>query len=35
MEKTIPIETIPGLGEGRMKEMMKEGEFKYYVFDGL
>jgi hypothetical protein len=28
----IPIETIPGMGEGRIKENGGGGEFKYDIF---
>jgi hypothetical protein len=35
MEKTISAETIPGSGEGRMKENGGGGEFKYNIFDIL
>jgi hypothetical protein len=27
--KMIPVETIPGMGEGRIKENDGEGKFKY------
>jgi hypothetical protein len=33
--KMIPIETIPGLRGGRMKESNEGGEFKYDIFDTL
>jgi hypothetical protein len=33
--KMIPVETIPGLGEGRIKERGAGGEFKYDIFDTL
>jgi uncharacterized protein with ACT and thioredoxin-like domain len=28
----IPVETIPGMGEGRIKESSGGGEFKYGIF---
>jgi hypothetical protein len=28
-----PVETIPGLGEGRQKENDRGGEFNYDIFD--
>jgi hypothetical protein len=31
--KMIPVETIPGMGEGEIKENDGEGEFKYDIFD--
>jgi hypothetical protein len=31
----IPIETLPGIREGRMKEKPGGGEFKYDIFDTL
>jgi hypothetical protein len=33
--KMIPIETIPGMGERRIKENGGWGEFKYDIFDTL
>jgi hypothetical protein len=33
--KMIPVETIPGMGEGRIKERSGGGEFKYGMFDTL
>jgi hypothetical protein len=33
--KMIPIETVPGIGGGRMKESSGEGELKYDIFDTL
>jgi hypothetical protein len=34
--KTIPVETIPGMGGmGRIKENGGRGEFKYDIFDIL
>jgi hypothetical protein len=30
--KTIPVETIPGIGERRIKESSGGGEFKYDYF---
>jgi hypothetical protein len=33
--KTITAETIPGMGEGGMKENGGGGEFKYDIFDIL
>jgi hypothetical protein len=29
------VETIPGMGEGRIKERSGGGEFKYGMFDTL
>jgi hypothetical protein len=34
-EKMISVETIPGVGEGGMKENGRGGEFKYDTFDTL
>jgi hypothetical protein len=34
-EKKLYVETIPGNGEGKIKENGGEGEFKYNVFDIL
>jgi hypothetical protein len=31
----IPVETIPVMGVGEIKEKSGEGEFKYDVFDKL
>jgi hypothetical protein len=31
--KMIPVETIPGMGEGRVKESGREGKVKYNIFD--
>jgi hypothetical protein len=31
----IPVETIPGMGGGRIKESNGEGEFNYDIFDIL
>jgi hypothetical protein len=31
----IPVETIPGMGEGSIKENGAVGEFKYDIFDIL
>jgi hypothetical protein len=31
----IPVETIPGMGEGIKKKNSGEGEFKYDIFDIL
>jgi hypothetical protein len=31
----IPVETIPGMGGGRIKENGGEGEFRYDIFDIL
>jgi hypothetical protein len=28
----IPVETVPGMGRGRIKENSGEGEFKYVIF---
>jgi hypothetical protein len=33
--KVIPVETIPGMGERRIKENGGGGEFKYDIFDML
>jgi hypothetical protein len=33
--KMIPVETIPGIGRGGMKESSCGGEFKYDIFDML
>jgi hypothetical protein len=33
--KMIPIETVPGIREGGMKENSRGGEFKYDIFDTL
>jgi hypothetical protein len=33
--KMIPVETIPGMGEGRIKDSGKGGVFKYDIFDTL
>jgi hypothetical protein len=33
--KMRPVETIPGMGVGRIKENHGEGEFKYDIFDIL
>jgi hypothetical protein len=33
--KTTLVETIPGMGEGRIKENAGGGEFKYDIFDIL
>jgi hypothetical protein len=33
--KMIPVETIPGMGEGRIKKNGSLGEFKCYIFDIL
>jgi hypothetical protein len=30
-----PVETIPGMGEGKRKENDRGGEFKYEIFDIL
>jgi hypothetical protein len=30
--KMRPVETIPGMGEGRIKENGRGGEFKYDIF---
>jgi hypothetical protein len=35
MVKKIPVETIPGMGEGGIKENGRGGEFKYDIFDIL
>jgi hypothetical protein len=31
--KMIPVETIPGMGGGEIKESSGGGEFKYDIFD--
>jgi hypothetical protein len=31
--KIIPVETIPGMGGGEIKESSGGGEFKYDIFD--
>jgi hypothetical protein len=31
----ILVETIPGIGGGRMKKNVKRGEFMYDIFDTL
>jgi hypothetical protein len=31
----IPIESVPGMGDGRMKESSGGCEFKYDLFDAL
>jgi hypothetical protein len=31
----IPVETIPGIGGGEIKENSGVGEFKYDIFDVL
>jgi hypothetical protein len=33
--KMIPVETIPGMGEGSIKESSGGCEFKYDIFDTL
>jgi hypothetical protein len=33
--KMIPVETVPGIWEGRVKENGGRGEFKYDIFDTL
>jgi hypothetical protein len=33
--EVIPVETIPGMGERRIKENGGGGEFKYDIFDML
>jgi hypothetical protein len=33
--KMIPIETVPEIWRGRMKERSGGGEFKYGIFDAL
>jgi hypothetical protein len=33
--KMIPAETIPGMGEERIKESRGGGEFKYDIFNTL
>jgi hypothetical protein len=33
--KMIPVETIPGMGKGRIKENDGRGEFKHDIFDIL
>jgi hypothetical protein len=34
-EKQIPVETIPGMGEGVIKKNSEGAEFKYDIFDIL
>jgi hypothetical protein len=31
----IPVETVPEIGGGVMKESSRRGEFKYDIFDTL
>jgi hypothetical protein len=31
----IPVETVPGMGEGKIKKNDRGGEFKYDIFDKL
>jgi hypothetical protein len=33
--KMTPVETIPGIGKGGIKENIRGGEFKYNIFDTL
>jgi hypothetical protein len=33
--KMIPVETVPGIGEGEIKKSDGEGEFRYDIFDTL
>jgi hypothetical protein len=33
--KMIPVQTIPGIGGGGIKESCGGGEFKYDIFDTL
>jgi hypothetical protein len=33
--KMIPVETVPGIREGRMKDRSRGGEFKYDIFDNI
>jgi hypothetical protein len=33
--KMIPVETVPGIREGQIKESGRGHEFKYYIFDKL
>jgi hypothetical protein len=33
--KMIPVKTVPGIGEGSMKENSRGGEFKCDTFDIL
>jgi hypothetical protein len=35
MEKKIPVKTVPGMGQRRIKENDGGGEFKYDIFDIL
>jgi hypothetical protein len=35
MEKLLSVETIPGMGEGRMKENGGGGEFQYDILQEL
>jgi hypothetical protein len=34
-EKMRPVETIPGMGGGRMKENYKRGKFNYGILQDL
>jgi hypothetical protein len=31
----IPVESVPGIGEGRMKDSSGGGEFNHDIFDTL
>jgi hypothetical protein len=33
--KMRPVETVPGMGEGGIKQSSGGGEFKYQIFDTL
>jgi hypothetical protein len=33
--KMIPVETVPGIRGGRIKDSSEWGEFKYDIFDTL
>jgi hypothetical protein len=33
--KLIPVETVPGMGEGRQRRAVEEDEFKDDVFDAF
>jgi hypothetical protein len=35
MQKTIPVETVPGVEGGEMKESSGGDEFKHDIFDTL
>jgi hypothetical protein len=35
MQKLIPVETVPGMGEGEIKESSGGGVFKYDIHDTM